>query len=94
MRHEYKTLAHPEQDLNKQNAPCESGNLPIASKSARALLTRRSRRSSHHSGVPMAAPSSLKLAVLFQLHPGKQSCPKDCEEVQGGDDFSLAQVDC
>ena len=93
MRQEYKTLAHPEQDLKRQNAPCESGNLPMASIRARALRTRRPRRSSHQAGEPIAAPSNLKLAVPFQMHPGKKVRPKRLRRSARRNDFSLSQVD-
>ena len=55
----------------------------MASARARALAMRRP-KSSHQSGDPTAAPSSLKLADTFQLHPGKLSGPKDCDVVHAG----------
>ena len=77
MRHEYKTLDHPEQDRNRLKAPWASRNLPIVDKRARALPTRRPRSSSHHASGPIGAPKSLKSEVLFHEHPWKSAWQKD-----------------
>ena len=56
----------------------------MASRRARALPTRRLRRASQESVVPMAAPRSLKEADSFQVQPGKLLGPKVCDAVQAG----------
>ena len=61
-------------------------DLPTADNRARALATRRHKRSSHHSVVPIAAPRSLKLADPFQQHPWKSV------GVASTDDFSFVEV--
>ena len=92
MRHEYKTLDHPEQDLNRLKAPWVSENLPMADKRARALLTRRPRSSSHHASDPIGAPKSLKLEVPFYEHPWKSAWQKDWASGTRRDDLRLVQI--
>ena len=77
-------MDHPEQDLNRLNAPQASGNLPMADKRALALPTRRPRSPSHHSSDPTGAPKSLKLEVLFQEHPWKSPGQKDWADEHAG----------
>ena len=84
MRQEYKTLDHPEQDLNRLKAPWTSGNLPMADKRARALPMRRPRSSSHHASDPTGAPKSLKLEVPFHELPWKSAGQKDWASEHAG----------
>ena len=63
----------------------------MASIRARDLAMRQ--RSSHQSGGPTAAPSSLKLADPFQLQPGKLPNPKKIRRGACWDDLRFPQID-
>ena len=77
VRQEYRTLDHPEHDLNRLKAPWAPRNLPLADNRARALPMRRPRSSSHHASDPTGARKSLKLEVPFDEHPWKSAGQKD-----------------
>ena len=65
----------------------------MASSKFFALATRRRRRDSHHSCVPIAAPSSLMFPWGTQVKPSKSREEKFWTDVQAGTILSLVASD-